>query len=197
MKKIIEFILFIFFAAAGLRAAPGRLETPANARLLERSLSLARAEAGVFEKTNNNDGGVEKYLAAVGLRKGAKYCAAGQYWAFARAAKELNLPGSSIPIKRTGSCAEALRAALGKSIKSIREIGRHDLLFWRGARGGHVERVLERLPNGSVRTIAFNVSGIVAGKRREGVFIKTRDLRSPLARMRFVCAIGFVPKEEL
>lgn len=49
-------------------------------------LSIARAEIGVREATNRNDGArVEEYLAAVGLKKGDKYCAAYVSWCFKKA----------------------------------------------------------------------------------------------------------------
>lgn len=48
----------------------------------EKLLKAATAEIGTQEKTGNNDGPVDKYLAAVGLGKTRNpYCAAFVYWA--------------------------------------------------------------------------------------------------------------------
>lgn len=49
-------------------------------------LGIARTEIGVREKTGCNDGErIEAYLNAVGLRKGAPYCAAFVCWVFKQA----------------------------------------------------------------------------------------------------------------
>jgi hypothetical protein len=50
--------------------------------LLSRSHKIALNEVGTVEKSNKNDGDVEKYARLFGLGTGTQYCAAGQYYAF-------------------------------------------------------------------------------------------------------------------
>ncbi len=168
---------------------------PCGADLLEASLDSAMAQVGTVEKTGRNDGPVEKYLSAVGLSKGAPYCAAGQYWCFFVGAKALALSLSEIPILRTGVANAIFNDAARKGSKVGYSAEKHDLIVWRrrGSYKGHVERILETGRAGWVKTVGFNTrSGNNAIRRkREGVFIRRRNIYHPIGRLSIRGLVGF------
>lgn len=186
--RILFAISAMFLFAVAVAAQPVRVMVYSNADLWERSLAVAVSQVGVRERTGRNDGPqVESYLRSVGLGKGHPYCQAAQYWAFQTAAKELQLPMTSIPILRTGSTQRAFdhAVATGKRSVLIPLVG--DLITWRASSGykGHVERIIEVRSGGWVRTIAFNTSAGKQGSQRDGggVHIRYRNWITPDMRM--------------
>lgn len=75
--------MLICFTAAGSNRSIGSSTLNRNN---DRILAIARKELGVRELTGNNDGAqVERYLAYVGLKKGAAWCAAYVSWVYGQA----------------------------------------------------------------------------------------------------------------
>ncbi|MFA6571083.1 MAG: hypothetical protein WCT77_07585 [Bacteroidota bacterium] len=161
-----------------------------NSKLLTESKRIAIAQVGTFEKTNRNDGDVEKYLNAVGLKRGSAYCAAGQYYCFFKASQNLKLITSSIPLKRTGLANAMFADAKIRGKKAYFRPTINDLIIWRHSNTiyGHTERILEVKKAGWVLTVAFNVKN---HNGTEGVFFKKRNVCHPLGRMAIRGLIGF------
>lgn len=155
-------------------------ELPCDSELLIVSERIALSQVGVRE-VGNNRGEVAKYLASVGLSEGHPYCAAGVYWCFNEASKELKMSKSSIPIKRTAVANGVLNDAIRRGKRVEKPIARHDLVVWKSKTSwqGHIERVIEAKGKGIVKTIAFNVKL----DQGEGVGIKTRFLSHPLGKL--------------
>ena len=69
---------------------------------------------------------------------------------------------------------------------------KNDLLFWIVTTTGHVERIDSVLKGGWVKTIGFNTSSGTGNQRDgEGVYLRKRNIYSPLSRMRVRGIIGF------
>ena len=170
-----------------------KYELPCNKELLYKSHQVAKSQVGVTERTGRNDGKqVELYLSSVNLVKGNPYCAAGQYWCFKEGARLLKLQEFLIPIYKTGSTYLMFNKAkqLGRKVKYSPK--KNDLLFWILTRTGHVERIDSVLKGGWVKTIAFNTSSGTGNQRDgEGVYLRKRNIYSPLNRMRVRGIIGF------
>ncbi len=187
---------FAIAAAAALlasaSAAPRKFVLECDSLLFESSLDSAVSQRGILEKTGKNDGSVQKYLDALGLPPGAPYCAAGQYWSFAVAARAIGLDKSEIPLPRSGLANAVFEKAAKKGKKSELSARRGDLLVWRKGktRRGHIERII-RVGKAAAWVIAFNVSKRIGGERREGVFVKKRFLFAPLGRLYFRGLVGF------
>lgn len=185
LKKII----IIFLIPLGLMSQ-SKFELPCNSALLEKSLQVGLKQIGTIEKSNRNDGEVEKYLLAVGLTKSNPYCAAGQYYCFLVAAKILGIGESAIPIQKSGLADAHFNFASANGWKTKYRASVHDLIVWR--RGdtpyGHIERIIEVLDKGNVLTLAFNVSNELG---QQGVFVKKRNIYNPLRRMKIRGLIGF------
>jgi hypothetical protein len=193
MKKtiiLITFLLCIFEARA-----TGNYELPCRQDLLEESEKVMLAEVGIKEKTNRNDGEVKKYLSSVGLREGNPYCAAGQYWVFRRACRNLHIPKSAIPIPRTGLVYNIYAHAKKRGLHLPYRAKRHALIIWQypNKRRGHVERIFKVGKGGNVWTVGFNTSSGKAGSQDdcEGVYIRKRNIYHPLGRMRIKCLVSF------
>lgn len=173
-----------------------RYELNVKEMLLKASRDSLQAQVGATEKTGRNDGlKVEQYLASVGLGKGSPYCAAGQYYVFAVAAKALGLKRSDIPVYKTGSTILMFNKAIdaGKPAKYIIKVD--DLMFWRSPNkySGHVERVVEAMKAGWVKTVGFNTSSGAKGSQRDGggVYYRKRNIYHFLGRMTVRGFIGF------
>ncbi|MER3328881.1 MAG: hypothetical protein RIF34_04825 [Candidatus Kapaibacterium sp.] len=168
-------------------------ELPCNGDLLIESERIALSQVGVRE-LGNNRGEVAKYLASVGLGEGHPYCAAGVYWSFSEASKELKMSNSAIPITRTAVANGVLNDAISRGKRVEKPISRHDLLVWKSKTSwqGHIERVIETKSKGIVKTIAFNVKL----KQGEGVGIKTRYLSHPLGKLMLRGVVKFEVKDD-
>ncbi len=167
-----------------------KFELPCNSALLEKSLQVGLKQIGTIEKSNRNDGEVEKYLLAVGLTKSNPYCAAGQYYCFLQAANQLKLTENLIPIPRTGLANAIYDFATFKGRKMPYRGTTHDLIVWRRGNSifGHIERIIEVMDKGNVLTLAFNVAD---EKGRQGVFVKKRNIYNPIRRLKIRGLIGF------
>ncbi|HPD33898.1 MAG TPA: hypothetical protein PKV40_06115 [Candidatus Kapabacteria bacterium] len=168
-----------------------KYELPANSQLLDKSMQIAIAQVGTIEKSNRNDGAVEKYWRAVGLTAPSPYCAAGVYFCFAEGCKQLNLPISHIPIPRTGLAQAIYNYAKSNGKKQIYKAKIHNLIVWRKGQTtfGHIERIINVQEAGWVHTVAFNVKNEATGK--EGVFIKKRNIYHPISRLKVLGLVGF------
>lgn len=161
--------------------------------LLKVSLDSAISQIGIIEKTNKNDGDVEKYLSIFNLRKGNPYCAAGQYWCFYSACKDLKFSMEKIPIVKSALANNIFNMAKIQGLKTKYKVEKNDLIVWKIpiSRHGHIERVYKIISKTWVQTIAFNVKSKIG---KEGVFIKKRNIFSPLGRLRIRGLIGFIKK---
>lgn len=168
-------------------------ELSCNSDLLIESERIALTQVRVRE-VGNNRGEVAKYLASVGLDEGHPYCAAGVYWCFSEAAKELKMSNSAIPITRTAVANGVLNDAISRGLRVEKPIARHDLLVWKSKSSwqGHIERVIETRSRGIVKTIAFNVKL----SNGEGVGIKTRYLSHPLGKLMLRGVVKFEVKDD-
>lgn len=162
-----------------------------NQQLLEESRKILVKQIGITEKTNNNDGDVEKYLKSVNLTKGMPYCAAGQYWCFEEARKLL---GNNLinPLPKTGLANLIFNYAKKIGIASIYIAEIDDLIVWRkdNTAFGHIERVIKTGKAGWVETIAFNIK--IPNSNKQGVYQVKRNLYYPLSRMRIRGIVGFI-----
>jgi hypothetical protein len=168
-------------------------ELPCDTELLIVSERIALTQIGVRE-VGNNRGEVAKYLTSVGLNEGHPYCAAGVYWCFSEATKELKMSNSAIPIKRTAVANGVLNDAIRRGKLVEKPIAKHDLLVWKSKSSwqGHIERVIEAKSKGIVKTIAFNVRL----KDGEGVGIKTRYISHPLGKLMLRGVVKFEVKDD-
>ena len=152
--------------------------------LLLLSEKTALNEAGISEEPGNR-GCVTKYLDAVRLREGNPYCAAAQYWAFAKAAELLGIDKNDIPFPRTGLANAVFNHFKNKGIKQRFVPRRHSFIIWRRGKTvfGHIERIIKVGKAGWVHTIAFNVKFNKNGITYEGAAVKRRNIYHPLGRM--------------
>lgn len=190
MKRIIVFFALILVAMPAL--AVEKYILLCNEELLEKSRMTALAEVGVLERGKNR-GEVQKYLKPFNANGGTPYCAAGLYWSFLEACHQLNMPEDSIPIPKTMLANGIYNYAKKHGTKAKVTVEVDDLIVWkrRASYRGHIERIISIGAGGNVRTIAFNSSQTIDGKRRHGVFIKNRNINKPLAKMRIRGFIGF------
>ena len=165
--------------------------------LLKVSLDSAMHQVGKIEKTNKNDGDVQIYQKAVGLKKGEPYCAAGVYWCFASAANDLGLSVNEISVVRTGLANKMYNEAKKKGTRVVYKAKKNDLIVWRkrNSYNGHIERIFEVGRAGWVKTVGFNVAGIVNNKQVEGVFIKKRNIYQRIQNLFIRGLIGFKGQE--
>jgi len=158
--------------------------------LLLESEKVMINEVGKIE-TGNNGGIALKYLESIGLRGKYPYCAAGQYFCYKTACRNINLPIHNIPIIKTGLARKILADAKQNGAKSQGNPERHNLIVWR-VRGsnwqGHIERVVSKFKAGWIRTVGFNVS---MGNGKEGVSYKKRNIYHITAKMQVAGIIGF------
>ena len=189
MKAAILFILIFVSQLSGAE----KFSLYCKNDLLKMSGIIAVKQAGVLERGNNRGKVIEKYLASAGLRTGLPYCAAGQYWCFAEACRNLQIPYQNIPIPRTG-LANAMYNYAKRHGKKVRfHPAVDDLIVWRRGKTsfGHIERIVARGKAGWVLTIGFNTVKYIEGKRYEGVFIHRRNVYAFLGRMHIRGLIGF------
>lgn len=186
-------LIFIFSAQNSSSIEKYSLYCP-NALLIE-SERIMLAEVGTLE-TGQNRGEVAKYLKSIGLGAGYSYCAAGQYYSFEQACKNLKLQLSKIPIIRTGLARKVFSDAKIRGRKASATPERHNLIVWR-RRGsswqGHIERVVKKCKAGWVETVGFNVS---LPNGREGVGIKKRNIFHIIGKLQVVGIVGFHSEEE-
>lgn len=186
MKKLIIILLLPIALYS-----QSKYELSANRELLDKSMQIAIEQVGTIEKSNRNDGAVEKYWRSVGLTTPSPYCAAGIYYCFAEGCKQLNLHPTYIPIPRTGLAQSIYQYAKSYGTKQSYKPDIHNLIVWRKGKTiyGHIERIIKVQDAGWVQTVAFNVKDSESGK--EGVFIKKRNIYHPIGRLRLLGLVGF------
>ncbi len=164
-----------------------------DCKLLDASYDSMMTQVGIIEKTNQNDGEVQKYLRLIGLKGNYPYCAAGQYWCFYVSAKALKIDIKSIPIQRTGFANAMFNFAKMKGKKMAFFPQKHDLIVWRklNSSKGHIERIISVQSKGWVKTVGFNSSSIIKNKKIEGVFMHKRNIFHILGLLRIRGLIGF------
>ncbi len=189
MKIISILIIFSLNFCFGLT----KYSLKCDEELLNVSYDSMMLQVGIIEKTNRNDGEVQKYLKAIGLKGDYPYCAAGQYWCFFVSAKSLNKETKAIPIRRTGLANEMFNDAKRKGKKSYFAPKKHDLIVWRKINSfrGHIERIISIQKKGWITTVGFNSSAVINNKKREGVFVKKRNIYHILGLLRTRGLIGF------
>lgn len=170
-----------------------KYELKADKKLLEKSRSIMINQVGTLERNNRNDGDVLKYLKLFNLSEGNPYCAAGQYYCFWKAVKELNLSKEYIPVPKSPMAIVYFNYAKQSGIKIKYAPNIDDLIIWRKPKtiNGHIERVITVHKAGWVTTVGFNTSKIINGKRKEGVFYQRRNIYHPLGRLMIKGLIGF------
>lgn len=169
-----------------------KYELYCNADLLEKSRKIALSQNGVIEKCRNS-GEVSKYLRVFNTRSGTPYCAAGIYWCFYEAAYSLDMPLDSIPLPKTLLANNLYFYAKKYGTGANYAANIDDLIIWRNKYNihGHVERIIKVGEKGNVTTIAFNSSAIINGEKKEGVFIKQRNIYHPLSNLVIRGLVGF------
>lgn len=164
-----------------------------DSKLIDASYDSMITQVGIIEKTNQNDGEVQKYLQLIGLKGNYPYCAAGQYWCFYVSAKALKIDINSIPIQRTGLAISMFNFAKNKGRKTAFSPQKHDLIVWRklNSSKGHIERIISVQSKGWVKTVGFNTSFIVKNKKIEGVFMHKRNIFHILGLLQIRGLFGF------
>jgi len=192
-RRIYSTALIVFLMSVSQLFAQTKYCLSCREDLIKASLDSAISQIGIVEKTSKNDGDVEKYLSIFNLNKGNPYCAAGQYWCFFTACKDLKLSTKEIPIVKSALANIIYQSAKRKGTKARYKATKNDLIVWRIPKSehGHIERVLKKISKTWVLTIAFNVK---SKNGREGVFIKKRNIFYPLGRLRIKGLIGFIKK---
>ena len=198
MRRLIILVLLLPLVATIESLPKTKYLIPCNAKLIQASRDSAIAQVGVREKTGRNDGyKVEQYLKSVGRFKGDAYCAAGQYWCFYSSCLALNYPLNDIPIFRSGSTVTMFNEAIRVGYKMKPTPFDNDLIFWRKPNEwkGHVERIIEVMKAGWVKTVGFNTSSGTEGSQDDGggVYFRKRNVNHFLGRMVLRGFIGFKP----
>jgi len=198
MKRLNILVIFLVLTATIESLSSIKYLIPCKTNLIKASRDSAIAQVGVREKTEKNDGfKVEQYLKSVGRFKGDAYCAAGQYWCFYSACLDLKYPLADIPIYRTGSTVTMFNKAIRTGHKIIPVPSDNDLIFWRKPNEwkGHVERIIEVMKAGWIKTVGFNTSSGNNGSQDdgEGVYFRKRNINHFLGRMVLRGFIGFKP----
>jgi hypothetical protein len=159
--------------------------------VIELSEGYAISQVGKVEQGNNRGSHIRAYLKLFGLPEGNPYCAAGQYWCYYEASKELKLSLNELP--RTALAYNVYRAAVRRGRAYAYVADRHDFIIWKSPHNtsGHIERVIRADSKGWVLTIGFN-SG---NSGREGIWLKRRNIYHPLQHLRILGLVGVQPNE--
>jgi hypothetical protein len=198
MRRLIILVLLLHLVATIESLPKTKYLIPCKAKLIQASRDSAIAQVGVREKTGRNDGfKVEQYLKSVGRFKGDAYCAAGQYWCFYSSCLALKSPLTDIPIFRSSSTVTMFNEAIRVGYKMTPTPFDNDLIFWRKPNEwkGHVERIIEVMKAGWVKTVGFNTSSGTEGSQDDGggVYFRKRNVNHFLGRMVLRGFIGFKP----
>jgi lysozyme family protein len=150
--------------------------------LLTEVIAFAATQVGVMEKPPGSNAGpeVEQYQASVGLRKGDPWCAAFEFFCFAKASERLNRAN---PMIQTGGVLDHWDRARKKDIpvvlatdaKENPELVKPGMLFIMSTGGGNGHTgIVEKVIGGRLVTIEGNTSD---GGSREGIGVFRRDAR--------------------
>lgn len=189
MKLLLNILIFFIIISCSL--AQNRYELPAKANLVYASRDSLKRQIGTTELTGRNDGEVKKYWSLFSETP-IPYCAAGQYWVYYRACLALGLPLSDVPILRTALANAIYDDAKRHGIKTAYTPKIDDLIVWikPNTYNGHIERIIEVKLGGWVVTIGFN-TGSGDAREGDGVWLKKRNIKHVLSRMRVRGLIGF------
>ena len=170
-----------------------RYEIKCNNQLLQESHKIMMTQVGILEKSNKNDGEVQKYLKVVGLQGNYPYCAAGQYWCFHQAAIQLGISSKMIPIPKTALANSMFNFAKKNGVLGKFLPQKNDLIVWRkhNSYKGHIERIIAVQSKGWITTVGFNTSSYINKKYVEGVFIKKRNIFHFIGLLKTRGLIGF------
>ena len=133
----------------------------------EAVVRIARAEVGTMEVGCNNCGpGPKKYLASVGFKEGAPYCAAGQYWCLEKAG--IAPPGGKSQYARAAVWHQtSRRLPIADSALAADFAGYYYKAL---GRIGHTELIVSQTAK-QVRVIGFNTTNGIS-RDGQGVFEK-------------------------
>lgn len=190
MKKYI-IILFLLFNVVVIQANQ-RYNLKLDSQIVSLSRKIAISQIGVTEnKGFNRSTQIDIYNKTVGVPMGSSYCAAGQYYCYEIASKDLNKKN---PLPKTAVANNMLNIMKNKAIKTNFKPEIDDFIFWKYPNSwkGHVERIIEVKDGGWIRTIAFNVSfgKDLSNDGQDGVAYKLRNIFHPLAKMRVSGIMG-------
>lgn len=191
MRMLIIGLMMVYTT---MYAAPERLTITASAAQWEGSMRVLRSQVGVIERGRNDGTAVRRYLASVGLRAGAPWCWALQYWTYVAA-------GEGVPnaIVNTGSTQTAWHAArrhaTRRTVAAMPQDGDLMVYYVPGTWSGHGLRIESVRSGGWLTTIEGNTSSGKRGSQRDGdgVYRRHRNWLHPLLRMR---VRGFIGREE-
>ncbi len=198
MKTIkISMIMLVMITLTVLTHSQSRYQLISNHLLLAKSAEVMMAEVGIIETDNNSGERIRLYQLSVGLPDHSPYCAAGQYFSFSEAAKQMGSTCNVIPIPRTGLANSVYNYAKSEGRKKHYSASVNDLIIWRkyNRNHGHIERVISRSAGGWVQTVGFNSTLMINSKKVEGVFIQSRNIFHPIGKLRIRGLVGFIGKE--
>lgn len=140
-----------------------------RAEAVARLIGAMEALEGVAEEPKGSNSGtmVERFLKAVGLKRGDPWCAAVVADAGKRALRDPVTKKSTWPLPMTGGCAYLHSwAAQRKVLRETPQVG-DVFLLWYPSKGrmAHTGIITAVLPDGSCMTLEGNTSD---GKSREG-----------------------------
>ena len=190
MEKIVAIFLLM---AAGILTGQTRYTLSCPLELLTESRIILLEQENVLEQGNNSGPEIDAYLSSVSLSPGQPYCAAGQYWCFLTACRQLGMSSDYIPMPNSGLATASFRHAGQYGIRTAYRASVDDLIVWRRGNSafGHVERIVKICSGGWVETIAFNSDRTIDGIKREGVFRMKRNIYSHYGRLRLIGLCGF------
>jgi len=168
-------------ALFGDSTVPEVLSHPSS-DLLTEVIAFAATQIGVMEKPPGSNAGpeVEQYQASVGLKRGDPWCAAFEYFSFAKASEKL---GRSNPMIKTGGVLDHWDRARKKGIPVVLatdasenpELVKPGMLFIMSTGGGNGHTgIVEKVIGGRLVTLEGNTS---EGGSREGIGVFRRDTR--------------------
>ena len=191
-------ILIIFlFSTSVLNSTVYRYVLDIDSSLLVVSHHIAKSQIGVVEKTNRNDGEVDKYLKVVGLGGTREpYCAAGLSWSFLEGAFFIGKDKKYIPFPMTaGSQVVYNHAKKNGKIDKTNTTQKYDFFVWRqkNSTKGHIGMIDSVMVKGWVKTIEFNTSEGNVGSQRDGggVWLRKRNLIQPMGMLLVRGRVGF------
>jgi len=195
MKVFSLYIALILISSVNLMSWDRYIIEVDDYQLLHTSRQLMMTQVGLTEKTGKNDGAhITAYMNSTGLsgKKQYPYCAAGQSWCLSRAAFILQI---AYPFSKRSAVANYYYEYAVKTgvLDTVSAVSIDDLIIWkhRTGRTGHIERIIST--DKGIFTVGFNTSNGKSGSQREGngIFIRKRNLKSPLGRMRLRGLVGF------
>ncbi len=196
-NMIVKFLIVFLLSLNTLNSSIYRYVIDIDSSLLVISHHIAKSQVGVVEKTNKNDGEVDKYLKVVGLGgKREPYCAAGLSWSFLEGSFFIGKDRKYIPFPMTAGSQIVYNHAkkIGK-IDKTNTTQRYDLFVWRqkNSTKGHIGMVDSVLTKGWVKTIEFNTSEGNTGSQRDGggVWLRKRNLIQPMGMLLVRGRVGF------